>query len=307
MMPTPEDDRVPGAVLYLHDEQILVVALHSVIYLFDESDSMDSSLLKFYLGGHDDTQVTALGYSKTNGILVSGSVNGIVSFWMLYLNVHITALHVRESVKHICWVDPFSAVSVVTTSGKIWFWQINVPSLNMKITPGSVPPPVCLGVFDLHTHISCAVHYLGLPSSFEYPIASKLNLEADSDEPCLGEDFSDCRQKYLRDVRSGLSLLVLGDTVGKVYCLELNIFLVWKDLKPQPVHPCKLLKESRLMRGEHLAAHKGVLMALGITLNISKILEMVVETISLPKYSAKKICQFVARLHKGRVAGIVQP
>jgi WD40 repeat protein len=53
----------------------------SVIKFYDESDSEEHSLLKFFLGGHRNSPICALEYQNACNLLASGSENGIVTLW----------------------------------------------------------------------------------------------------------------------------------------------------------------------------------------------------------------------------------
>lgn len=68
--------------LYLHDENMLIVGTSdSVIKFYDESDSEEHSLLKFFIGGHKNSAICSLGYQNNINYLASGSENGIVTLW----------------------------------------------------------------------------------------------------------------------------------------------------------------------------------------------------------------------------------
>ena len=79
-------DHEVSKILYLQDEKILVVASNSIIYLYDEIDSENSILLKFFIGAHEEAEITALAYCTGLNLLATGSFNGIVNLWDLQLS-----------------------------------------------------------------------------------------------------------------------------------------------------------------------------------------------------------------------------
>ena len=70
------------SMLYLPEDNMLIVGTSdSVIKFYDESDSEDNNMLKFFMGGHQESSITALEYQSVCDFLASGSENGIVTLW----------------------------------------------------------------------------------------------------------------------------------------------------------------------------------------------------------------------------------
>jgi WD40 repeat protein len=71
---------------YIHSDNLLVVgSSDGTIRIYDQSDqeSNKSELLKVLSGGHKNQEVISLEVCKEMDIVMSGSVNGILSIWSI--------------------------------------------------------------------------------------------------------------------------------------------------------------------------------------------------------------------------------
>lgn len=119
----PAEDIV-SAVLYLHTENRLIVGtVASVIKIYDESAADGSTLDAILLGGHCMSKITTFAYDNDNGMLLSGSENGMISVWDMRNAKYDSLLkgHNAEIVK----IEVFSKFSSIVSSscdGTVSFW-----------------------------------------------------------------------------------------------------------------------------------------------------------------------------------------
>lgn len=118
-------DRRVTCVEYLHDEKILISAANSVIYLHDEIDAEECELIRVFIGGHEESEISSLKYLEQQSILFSGSDNGLISVWDLENAKHLTVLlgHTCRIVS-ISLVEGYSALLTVSADGHVCIWKL---------------------------------------------------------------------------------------------------------------------------------------------------------------------------------------
>ena len=280
-------DREVTNLLYLSDEKILIATINSVVILYDEIDSEESELLRFFLGGHDDSQITAIKFSQELSLLATGSANGMVTIWDMENACHAATFSGHaDKVLDLAFLTPFAVLASASVDGHLCLWQLAInPETSFKL----------LARFLVYDHIEEAVHR---PSALtcmtcwnrecgdlECPISPYItgltDSELDSDEvpaqvledlrylfrflkkadpenSLKPSDFHKMFQKHLQRGRAAFrNLLIFGTEAGLILVADLMPFL--KDRRAPTIgdHAKKYKnQESKIRRTENIAAHK---------------------------------------------------
>lgn len=136
-----------SCLLYLPDDKILVVGTAGgAIKMYDEDDSEQSTLLKVFLGGHLESEITSIHYCKQLKLLVSGSKNGIVTVWNIGTNKqeHVCYGH-TSNIVGLVLLFPYPLLFITCLDGTMSIWTIH-----------------CTGSFDNKNH--CMIRFV----NFQY-------------------------------------------------------------------------------------------------------------------------------------------
>lgn len=118
-------DRKVCCMVYLHEEKIIISAANSVIYLHDEIDSEESELIKVFIGGHDEAEITSLKYMEDHNILFSGASNGIISVWDLKCAKHLTVLIGHNSrIIDMFVLGTHNALLSISADSHVCIWNL---------------------------------------------------------------------------------------------------------------------------------------------------------------------------------------
>jgi len=122
-------DREISNIFYLPDEKLLIVTVNSLIFIYDEIDSEESRLLKIFIGGHEEADITSICYCHELTYLVTGSANGIVNVWDLETSNHAAVLYgTNARVVGVGVLKPFGALAVCSADGQLCIWELSINS-----------------------------------------------------------------------------------------------------------------------------------------------------------------------------------
>jgi len=280
-------DREVSNLLYLADEKILIATVNSVVILYDEIDSEESELLRFFLGGHDDSQITAIKFCQELALLATGSANGMVTIWDMENACHAFTFHGHsDKVLDIAFLLPFAVLVSASVDGHLCLWQLAInPETSFQL----------LARFLVYDHIEETVHKPSTLTSMtfwnrdcvdlECPISPYITglpeSELDSDEvparviddirylfkyaqsgdvhnSFKPSDFHKMFQKHLqRGKVSNRNLLIFGTEAGMILVADLMPFLKDRQIPTTADHTKKYKnQETKIRRTENIAAHK---------------------------------------------------
>ena len=114
-------------LLYLPDEKVLIAGTAGgAIKFFDEDHSEESDLIKIYIGGHGDSEISSLSYNKQTRMLVSGSAGGVAAVWSISTNKleHICCGH-QSKIIGTAILFPYPVLLVCADDGSISMWSMN--------------------------------------------------------------------------------------------------------------------------------------------------------------------------------------
>lgn len=279
----PLAERSVGCLLYLPNEKLLVSTSNSIIFVHDDLDSEQGRLIKVFIGGHNETEITALHYMHQFNLLFSGSIDGLITLWNLETSKLVIVLYGHSSpIIGLFAIDNLACLASVSTDGQVSLWELALESygkfrliatffLQEATTRGDL---IQLStafywsrtcdhselrmepLFDLklahlvdrlsvnEASVSKLTKKLQQPKAF----ASSLN---HSDFKSL---FDQCYPRTLGSKGVDRDLLVLGTKDGRIMILDLKPFLLHKKI-PE-LKPVAQVGQGRLRRIEDISVHK---------------------------------------------------
>lgn len=99
----------------------------SAIKFYDEDDSEESKLIKAFIGGHLDSEITCMSYCPHTRILSSGAKNGTVCIWNCNTNKLEHFFHPFPSpVIGLSFLHPYPLLFVTQEEGHLSLWQLHL-------------------------------------------------------------------------------------------------------------------------------------------------------------------------------------
>lgn len=116
-----------SAMLYLPDDEMLIVGTSSGAIKFYDEGTEENSLLKVFAGGHVGSEISCLYFCKHTKLLISGSANGITCLWSLSTNrlEHVFYAH-HSRVVGAAVLYPYPLVVICNQVGMLTLWTMEV-------------------------------------------------------------------------------------------------------------------------------------------------------------------------------------
>ena len=130
----PEEDIIVK-MLYIPEQKLLIAGtFNSIIKIYDEEETENSYLLRYFVGGHMGSEITALAYSNQYNVLVSGSRNGIVSIWDFQSGKYETSFfeHSRK-ITGLGFCGRYPILLTSSKDGSQCFWGLKQIQPNVYI------------------------------------------------------------------------------------------------------------------------------------------------------------------------------
>lgn len=111
-------------LLYVQDYNVLICGTKdSSIKIYDESNAEESELLRFFIGGHNESEITALAFNSEQNLVASGSENGIVSLWDTSKGkLEYSFFGHRDKIVSLGFGSPFPVLISASLDGTICVW-----------------------------------------------------------------------------------------------------------------------------------------------------------------------------------------